>query len=84
MTSQRPSTIAHMDCTEFVLLVDELVATDPDHWGPVIDKHLADCPPCLIYLQQMLDIQTILAQARDGQRLTDDEVDRVLVAIATL
>jgi hypothetical protein len=84
MTPHHDITVPAIDCTEFVLMVDELVQTEPDKWGPIVDKHLADCPPCLVYLQQMLDIQTILRHAQQGQRLADDEVERVLAAITTL
>lgn len=73
--------IPDIECTAFVLMVDELVHTDPQQWGPVIDKHLTDCPPCLVYLQQMLDLQTLLGHVHQGQRLSDDEVARVLATI---
>lgn len=82
MRSQaQDSMVPTLHCTEFVLMADELVETSPDQWGPVVDKHLAECPPCLIYLQQILDIQAILRRAQGGQRLSDEEVRRVLDAI---
>lgn len=77
------ATVPDIDCTEFVLMVDDLVATEPHRWGEVVDKHLNDCPPCLIYMQQMLDIQTILRQAQRRERLADGEVERVLNAITS-
>jgi hypothetical protein len=78
-----PDAVPDIDCAEFVRMVDELVRTDPAAWGPVVDKHLTDCPPCVIYLQQMLDLRTILRHVQMGERLADDEVERVLHAITT-
>lgn len=83
MSSRREDDIPDIDCAEFVELVEELVDTEPSLWGPVVDKHFSDCPPCEIYLQQMLDIRAIFARVREGQQLSDDEVGRVLAAIAT-
>lgn len=80
MTHDQHKQIRDIDCTEFVLMVDELVHTEPERWGPVVDKHLTDCPPCSVYLQQMLDIQTALRHVRQGQQLADNEVERVLAA----
>ncbi len=37
-----------IDCVDFVRMVDDLVNTDPAHWGPIAATHLEDCPPCLV------------------------------------
>lgn len=73
-----------IDCTEFVLLVDELVQTDPGHWGAVVRKHLRDCPPCLTYLRQMADLRVLLRCVFNEQKLTDGQAARVLTAITEL
>lgn len=41
-------------------------------------------PPCLVYLQQMLDLKILLSHVFDGERLTEDDVSGVLHAINTL
>jgi len=59
----KDNTVPAMDCVDFVRLVDDLVDSDPQLWGAVVAKHLEDCPPCLVYLQQMLDLKI---DYRDG------------------
>lgn len=54
------STVPPIDCVDFVRLVDDLVESDPRQWGAVVSRHLAECPPCLVYLQQMLDLKVLL------------------------
>lgn len=73
-----------IDCTEFVLLVDELVETDSGEWNGVVRKHLRDCPPCLTYLQQIADLRVLLGCVFSEERLTDGQAARVLTAISEL
>lgn len=72
------NTVPAIDCVEFVLLVDDLVQSDPEQWGAIVDKHLADCPPCLVYLQQMLDLNVLLNHIGDRDKLTGATVAGVL------
>ncbi|CDO89062.1 hypothetical protein AWC29_21420 [Mycobacterium triplex] len=75
------NTIPAIDCVDFVRLVDDLVDTDPDQWGPIVAKHLADCPPCLVYLQQMIDLKVLLNHVFDTEKLSGDQVAGVVTAI---
>lgn len=63
-----------IDCVELVRLVDDLVDSDPRQWDAIVARHLADCPPCLVYLQQMLDLKALLRIVSDGQHLSDTDV----------
>ena len=64
------NTVPAIDCVEFVRLVDDLVDADPQQWGAIVARHLQDCPPCLVYLQQMLDLKALLSQVSGGQTLS--------------
>lgn len=64
-----------MRCDEFVLLVDDLISTPRDQWGEVVDLHLKNCPPCVTYLQQMLDLQEIFRNIRQGHSLPQGDID---------
>ena len=72
------TTVPAIDCVDFVRLVDDLVESDPQLWGPIVAKHLEDCPPCLVYLQQMLDLKVLLNHVFDGQRLSDEQITGVI------
>ena len=78
------NTIPAMDCVDFVRLVDDLVDSDPQEWGAIVEKHLEDCDPCLIYLQQMLDLKVLLNHVFDGDKLSDADIAGVLNGINTL
>ncbi|MCV7077573.1 MULTISPECIES: hypothetical protein [Mycobacterium] len=78
------NTIPPIDCVEFVRLVDDLVDSDPARWGPIVAKHLEDCPPCLVYLQQMLDLKILLNRVFDGEKLSDEHIVGVIGTINTL
>lgn len=78
------NTIPPIDCVEFVRLVDDLVDSDPARWGPIVAKHLEDCPPCLVYLQQMLDLKILLNHVFDGEKLSDEHIVGVIGTINTL
>ncbi|OBJ52413.1 hypothetical protein [Mycobacterium sp. 1423905.2] len=67
-----------IDCVDFVRLVDDLVESDPAQWGPIVARHLEECPPCLVYLQQMLDLKVLLNHVFDGEKLSDDHIAGVL------
>lgn len=75
------NTVPAIDCVDFVRLVDDLVDSDPDQWGPIVAKHLEDCPPCLVYLQQMLDLKILLSLVFEGEQLSDEHILGVVNAI---
>jgi hypothetical protein len=75
------NTVPAIDCVDFVRLVDDLVDSNPDQWGPIVAKHLEDCPPCLVYLQQMLDLKILLNLVFEGEKLSDEHVAGVVNAI---
>ncbi len=77
-------TVPAMDCVDFVRLVDDLVDSNPQHWGAIVEQHLEDCDPCLIYLQQMLDLKVLLNYVFDGDKLSDADIAGVLNGIDTL
>ncbi|TNC28052.1 hypothetical protein [Amycolatopsis alkalitolerans] len=70
-----------LDCADFVLMVDDLVDSDPHQWGAIVRRHLRDCPPCQVYLEQMHDLRVLLGQAYDAEKLSDEHVRSVLTAI---
>jgi predicted anti-sigma-YlaC factor YlaD len=78
------NTVPAMDCVDFVRLVDDLVDSDPQQWGAVVAKHLEDCPPCLVYLQQMLDLKILLDHVFDGEKLSDEQAAGVVDTISAL
>ncbi|MHA7651650.1 hypothetical protein ACX9NE_22020 [Mycobacterium sp. ML4] len=78
------NTVPAIDCVEFVRLVDELMESDPRQWGAIVAKHLEDCPPCLVYLQQMLDLKVLLSHVHDGEKLSDGQISGVINAITDL
>lgn len=75
------NTVPAIDCVEFVRLVDELVESDPEQWGAIVAKHLEDCPPCLVYLQQMLDLKVLLNHVFDGEKLSEGQIAGVINAV---
>ncbi|WP_407687723.1 hypothetical protein [Mycobacterium sp. HUMS_1102779] len=74
-------TVPAIDCVEFVRLVDDLVDSEPRRWGAIVTGHLDECPPCLVYLQQMLDLRLLLGHVFDGQQLSDEHIAGVLRGI---
>jgi hypothetical protein len=78
------NTVPAIDCVEFVRLVDDLVESDPRHWGAIVAKHLEECPPCLVYLQQMLDLKVLLNHVFDGEQLSDEQIAGVVNSIDNL
>ncbi|OBK43707.1 hypothetical protein [Mycobacterium sp. 1081908.1] len=74
--------IPAIDCVDFVRLVDELVDSDPARWGAIVAKHLAECPPCLVYLQQMLDLKILLNHVFEGEKLSAEHITGVTNAIS--
>lgn len=70
-------------CDEFVHLVDELIQTPREQWGPAIERHIAECPPCLVYIEQMLDLHKILSDFRYSQQLSESDVEEVLLSLST-
>jgi hypothetical protein len=80
----KDNTVPAMDCVDFVRLVDDLVDSDPQLWGGVVARHLEECPPCLVYLQQMLDLKVLLDHVFDGEKLSDEHVAGVINTINAL
>jgi hypothetical protein len=80
----KDNTIPAMDCVDFVRLVDDLVDSDPQLWGAVVAKHLEDCPPCLVYLRQMLDLKVLLDHVFEGEKLSDEQTAGVIETINAL
>jgi len=80
----KDNTVPAMDCVDFVRLVDDLVDSDPQLWGAVVARHLEDCPPCLVYLQQMLDLKILLDHVFEGEKLSDEHVAGVIKTINAL
>jgi predicted anti-sigma-YlaC factor YlaD len=78
------NTVPAIDCVDFVRLVDDLVDSDPQGWGAIVAKHLDECPACLVYLQQMLDLKVVLNHVFEGEKLSDADVSGVLNTINTL
>ena len=75
------NTIPAIDCVDFVRLVGDLVDSDPQLSGAIVAKHLEDCPPCLVYLQQMLDLKVLLGHVFDGEKLSDEHIAGVINAV---
>jgi hypothetical protein len=75
------NTVPAIDCVDFVRMVDELVDSNPDRWGPIVAKHLEDCPPCLVYLQQMLDLKVLLNHVFEGEKLNEEHIAGVVNAL---
>ena len=78
------NTVPAIDCVDFVRLVGDLVDSDPQHWGAIVAKHLEDCPPCLTYLQQMLDLKVLLDHVFEGEKLSDEQAAGVIETITAL
>jgi predicted anti-sigma-YlaC factor YlaD len=82
MPVDQQNLVPAIDCTDFVLLVDDLVDSAPEQWGAVVAKHLRECPPCLIYLQQMHDLKILLSHVFDGEKLSDEHIEGVVNTLA--
>jgi hypothetical protein len=78
------NTVPAVDCVEFVRLVDDLVESEPRQWGAIVARHLEECPPCLVYLQQMLDLKVLLNHVFDGEQLSDEQIVGVVNSIDNL
>jgi predicted anti-sigma-YlaC factor YlaD len=71
-----------MLCTEFTDVIDELLESDPAGWDPELLGHLHDCPPCLVYLQQMQDLRRMLDElARDCLPADDRRIAELLARL---
>jgi hypothetical protein len=77
------NTVPAIDCVDFVRLVDDLVDSDPQRWGAIVARHLEECPLCLTYLQQMLDLKVLLNHVFDGEKLSDKQIAGVINAAQT-
>ncbi|MBI2702956.1 MAG: hypothetical protein HYX31_28200 [Mycobacterium sp.] len=77
------NTVPAIDCVEFVRLVDDLVEAEPGQWGAIVSRHLEECPPCLVYLQQMLDLKVLLTLVFDSEKLSDEQISGVMNSISS-
>lgn len=75
------NTVPAIDCVDFVRLVDDLVDSDPKQRDAIVAKHLEECPPCLVYLQQMLDLKVLLNHVFEGEKLSNERIDQVINAL---
>jgi predicted anti-sigma-YlaC factor YlaD len=63
-----PADAAAIDCIEFLRRADDLLDVDDEGWDTQIMRHLEECPPCRIFLEQLQDLRRIL-RAQDGEAL---------------
>jgi hypothetical protein len=54
-----------IDCVQFLTVVDDLLECSDDIWEESIARHLRDCPPCEIFLEQLQDLRTVLQMQQD-------------------
>jgi predicted anti-sigma-YlaC factor YlaD len=59
---------AAIDCIDFLPLVDDLLEIDNEGWDAQVVRHLEECPPCRIFLEQLQDLRRIL-RAQDDEAL---------------
>jgi predicted anti-sigma-YlaC factor YlaD len=77
-----PASAAAIDCIDFLPLVDDLLDIDDKGWDAQVVRHLEECPPCRIFLEQLQDLRRILrAQDEEALPLSDPRV-RTLLAHA--
>lgn len=48
------------DCRELIEQASLLVEADEDTWNTEVLAHLEECPPCRIFIDQLIDLRTIL------------------------
>lgn len=71
--------VAAMDCAYFLPLVDDLLDIDDAAWDARVVRHLDECPPCRIFLNQLQDLRRILrSQADAALPLTDPRITALL------
>ncbi|HET6501418.1 MAG TPA: hypothetical protein VFG87_11715 [Amycolatopsis sp.] len=74
-----PARAAAIDCVDFLGLVDDLVEVDDERWDAQVTRHLRECPPCRIFLEQLQDLRRILRTRTDETLpLTDPRITSLL------
>ncbi|MGA9870730.1 MAG: hypothetical protein WBQ44_06270 [Rhodococcus sp. (in: high G+C Gram-positive bacteria)] len=61
-----------IDCLDFLPLVDELLDIDDKDWDATVVRHLQQCPPCRIFLEQLEDLRHLL-RSRDSETIGPDD-----------
>ena len=61
-----------IDCIDFLPLVDTLLDIDDKHWDATMVRHLHECPPCRVFLEQLIDLRHLL-RATDGDTVGPDD-----------
>ncbi|MGW3624858.1 hypothetical protein [Streptomyces sp. NPDC000880] len=70
---------AAIDCIDFLPLVDDLLEIDDEGWNAQVVRHLEECPPCRIFLEQLQDLRRILrAQVEESLPLSDPRIRMLL------
>jgi len=71
---------AAIDCIDFLPLVDDLLEIDDEGWDAQVVRHLEECPPCRIFLEQLQDLRRILrAQDDEALPLSDPRIRTLLI-----
>jgi hypothetical protein len=62
--------VPEMDCIDFLSLVNDLLEIDDGEWEAAVVRHLHDCPPCRIFLEQLIDLRRLLRGQHAQSRLS--------------
>lgn len=54
------------DCRALIEQASQLVDADEDTWNAEILAHLDECPPCRVFLDQLIDLRAILHGLHDS------------------
>jgi predicted anti-sigma-YlaC factor YlaD len=75
-----PADASEMDCVDFLQRVDGLLDVDDDLWDARVRRHLVDCPPCRIFLEQLQDLCELLraAPTRDSVPPDDPRITAIM------
>ncbi|WP_172835126.1 hypothetical protein [Mycobacterium gordonae] len=49
----------------------------------VAARAVQHCPPCLVYLQQMLDLKVLLTLVFDSEKLSEEQISGVMNTISS-
>lgn len=70
-TSQAAGT-PDIDCVDFLPLVDDLLEIDDKDWDAAVVRHVRQCPPCRIFLEQLEDLRSLL-RSQDDETIQPDD-----------
>ncbi|NLU82513.1 hypothetical protein [Rhodococcus sp. HNM0569] len=73
-----------IDCIDFLRLVDTLLDVDDTQWDATMVRHLRGCPPCRVFLEQLIDLRHLL-RTSDGDTVDPDDprIAALLAAVTT-